>query len=180
MWKYRLIDENLIICSRNFHKETNPNSVGKCRFNWGQSVRKISARVLKLLEDEEFLRHERIKARTLTRGIQGFGNFSSRSFPPTVDSRSGRFSCRQFNSECTDRKNDVSPAPASEKDVEMREDLKRKLKEEANSESRSSEDGENREIDHPFCEIKHRQDSQSLISSLERRVLSGRRKLYFV
>ncbi|KAG7030727.1 ENT3-4, partial [Cucurbita argyrosperma subsp. argyrosperma] len=44
-----------------------------------KGVRKLSARVLKLLEEEDFLIQERIKARNLTRGIQGFGSFSHES-----------------------------------------------------------------------------------------------------
>ncbi|XP_022949262.1 clathrin interactor EPSIN 1 [Cucurbita moschata] len=48
-------------------------------FNWGISVRNKSERMLNLLEKRSFLKEERDKARKLTRGILGFGSFSSRS-----------------------------------------------------------------------------------------------------
>ncbi|XP_038891661.1 uncharacterized protein LOC120081054 [Benincasa hispida] len=127
-------------------------------FNWGQSVRKLSGRVLKLIEDEEFLRQERLKARNLTSGIHGFGNLTRRSFP---DSRAGTFDYKQ--------RVDLAPALAreilviDEKEEEIRDDLKGKLKEEADSESELKGDGVNIEIDHPFSPIKHHRLSQSLL-----------------
>jgi epsin len=48
-------------------------------FNWGLAVRKKSDRILKLLENGNFLKEERDRSRKLTRGIQGFGSFSQRS-----------------------------------------------------------------------------------------------------
>ncbi|KAK4760388.1 hypothetical protein SAY87_005281 [Trapa incisa] len=48
-------------------------------FNWGLTVRKKSERVLKLLEKGPLLKEERERSRKLTRGIQGFGSFSSTS-----------------------------------------------------------------------------------------------------
>ncbi|KDP44961.1 hypothetical protein JCGZ_01461 [Jatropha curcas] len=54
-------------------------------FNWGLSVRNLSARILKLLENDKFLKEERGKARKLTRGIQGFGSFSRHQSPSRHD-----------------------------------------------------------------------------------------------
>ncbi|KAI9128180.1 hypothetical protein K1719_001173 [Acacia pycnantha] len=48
-------------------------------FNWGMRVRKLSERLVKLLENNEFLREERARARELSRGIKGFGSFSDRT-----------------------------------------------------------------------------------------------------
>lgn len=50
-------------------------------FNWGLAVRKKSERILKLLEKGPLLKEERDRARKVTRGIQGFGSFTQRSFP---------------------------------------------------------------------------------------------------
>ncbi|XP_027087080.1 uncharacterized protein [Coffea arabica] len=47
-------------------------------FNWGLNVRKKSERILKLLDDRSFLKEERNKARTVTKGIEGFGSFCNR------------------------------------------------------------------------------------------------------
>ena len=117
-------------------------------------MRKLSRRVLKLLEDEEFLQQERIKARNLTRGIHGFGNLNRRSFP---ESRPGRFNYNNhLNSASTGRKMALSLTPAiDEKEEKIRENAKGKLK----------ENGGNMEIDHPFSPIKHRRLSQSLLQN---------------
>lgn len=53
------------------------------RFNWGLTVRKKSERVMKLLEKGPLLKEEKERARKLTRGIQGFGSFSSRAAAST-------------------------------------------------------------------------------------------------
>ncbi|XP_022139126.1 uncharacterized protein LOC111010110 isoform X3 [Momordica charantia] len=131
------------------------------RFNWGHSVRKLSARVVKLLEDREFLKEERSRVRNLSRGIQGFGNFSHRSFPTTADSHSGKY--KRYNSECIDRRSDRA-APARENSPIKEKEAERRLKEEGDSESKLGGGGENTKVDHPFCEFKH-QVSESLLSS---------------
>ncbi|CAN0837332.1 Clathrin interactor 1 [Linum grandiflorum] len=56
-------------------------------FNWGLSVRNLSRRVVKLLEDGQFLIEERNRRLKLTRGIQGFGNFNNEE-PSTSSSSS--------------------------------------------------------------------------------------------
>ncbi|XP_051116087.1 epsin-3-like [Andrographis paniculata] len=45
-------------------------------FNWGSSVKNKSERIVKLLQDREYLKEERTRARKLTVGIKGFGSFS--------------------------------------------------------------------------------------------------------
>ncbi|CAI8616572.1 unnamed protein product [Vicia faba] len=50
-------------------------------FNWGLTVRKKSARVMKLLQEGNLLKEERNYARKLSRGIQGFGSFNQKSTP---------------------------------------------------------------------------------------------------
>ncbi|KAK4340405.1 hypothetical protein RND71_041867 [Anisodus tanguticus] len=44
-------------------------------FNWGLSVRKLSERVINLLENRSLLKEERERARKVTVGIKGFGSF---------------------------------------------------------------------------------------------------------
>ncbi|CAI9108091.1 OLC1v1007610C2 [Oldenlandia corymbosa var. corymbosa] len=48
-------------------------------FNWGLQVRRKSEKILELLENRALLKEERNRARSITRGIQGFGSFSVRS-----------------------------------------------------------------------------------------------------
>ncbi|KAI9157464.1 hypothetical protein LWI28_022978 [Acer negundo] len=49
------------------------------RFNWGLRVRKLSERILELLEsDQAILNEERSRARELTQKIKGFGSFGQR------------------------------------------------------------------------------------------------------
>ncbi|KAJ0046324.1 hypothetical protein Pint_06306 [Pistacia integerrima] len=45
-------------------------------FNWGLSVRKLSERIIQLLESESLLKEERSRARKVTREIKGFGSFT--------------------------------------------------------------------------------------------------------
>ncbi|KAK1378054.1 ENTH domain-containing protein [Heracleum sosnowskyi] len=48
-------------------------------FNWGLSVRNKSERVLKLLQDESYLKEQRETVRKITTGIKGSGSFCQRS-----------------------------------------------------------------------------------------------------
>uniref|UniRef100_A0A7N0U075 ENTH domain-containing protein n=1 Tax=Kalanchoe fedtschenkoi TaxID=63787 RepID=A0A7N0U075_KALFE len=50
-------------------------------FNWGLAVSKKAEVVLSLLGNPPLLKQERVRARTLTRGIQGFGSFGERQQP---------------------------------------------------------------------------------------------------
>lgn len=63
------------------------NYVDEKGFNWGISVRNKSERVLKLLEDESYLKEQREKARKITTGIKGSGSFCHRSFSNDQNSK---------------------------------------------------------------------------------------------
>ncbi|XP_049408070.1 uncharacterized protein LOC125871505 [Solanum stenotomum] len=47
-------------------------------FNWRSSVRNMSERVIKLLEDKSYLKKKRGRAQKVTVGIKGFGSFCKR------------------------------------------------------------------------------------------------------
>ncbi|XP_015169978.1 uncharacterized protein [Solanum tuberosum] len=65
------------VLQRNFKvmKMSSFQYVDEKGFNWGSSVRNMSERVIKLLEDRSFLKKERGRARKVTVGIKGFGSF---------------------------------------------------------------------------------------------------------
>ncbi|GAB2274361.1 hypothetical protein Dimus_009125 [Dionaea muscipula] len=67
-------------------------------FNWGLAVRKKAERVAEMLERGPVLKEERNRARSVTRGIQGFGSFSEKrpSSSPHESDYYGR-SHSQFN-----------------------------------------------------------------------------------
>lgn len=48
-------------------------------FNWGLAVRKKSDRILQLLHNRTLFKEERDRARTVTKGIEGFGSFHVRT-----------------------------------------------------------------------------------------------------
>ncbi|KAI3953112.1 hypothetical protein MKW98_020307 [Papaver atlanticum] len=48
-------------------------------FNWGQTMKNKSERILKLLEKGPLLKEERNRARKVTRGIKGFGSFTQKT-----------------------------------------------------------------------------------------------------
>ncbi|CDP09047.1 unnamed protein product [Coffea canephora] len=81
-------------------------------FNWGLNVRKKSERILKLLDDRLFLKEERNKARTVTRGIEGFGSFCNRrSSDQEVPQESSLKSFEKCNSQFNehgDKENSIS------------------------------------------------------------------------
>ncbi|GMH12755.1 hypothetical protein Nepgr_014596 [Nepenthes gracilis] len=84
-------EENVIREMQNFQH------IDEKGFNWGLAVRRKSERILNLLEKGPLLKEERIRARNLTRGIEGFGSFSERiSSNQEIPSGFGR-SHSQFN-----------------------------------------------------------------------------------
>lgn len=120
------------------------------RFNWGLCVRKLSNKILMLLESESFLKEERARARKLTMGIKGFGSNNGRS---------------------NSKKNEWIKITEEEKYNE-----KNKLglslgKLETNGYEyyclESSEDGDKMEKEHPFCESEYdeQETAESLLSS---------------
>ncbi|XP_016494952.2 ENTH domain-containing protein C794.11c-like [Nicotiana tabacum] len=71
-------DEDVIIQMASFQY------VDEKGFNWGLSVRNMSERIIKLLEDRSYLKEERDRTRKVTVGIKGFGSFCKR---PTISER---------------------------------------------------------------------------------------------
>ncbi|KAF2318792.1 hypothetical protein GH714_010744 [Hevea brasiliensis] len=142
-------------------------------FNWGSSVRNLSARILKLLENELFLKEERARARKLTRGIQGFGSFSHRS--PLHD---GSFkdltfrTCTRCNSNYTEQINQEYEFLASddnfliEEKIHKPENIYEDVSPALESSGNKIREEECAVEDHPFCHSGHH-TSESLISSLE-------------
>ncbi|CAI0443161.1 unnamed protein product [Linum tenue] len=59
-----------------------------CSFNWGLTLANLSLKVIKLIEDGEFLMEERTRKRRLMRGIQGFGRRFNNEHPSTSSSSS--------------------------------------------------------------------------------------------
>ncbi|OAY38632.1 ENTH domain-containing protein C794.11c [Manihot esculenta] len=142
-------------------------------FNWGLSVRNLSARIVNLLENELFLKEERARTRKLTRGIQGFGSFTSRRSP----SHDGSFKglnfrpCRRCNSDNSAQINQEYEflAPDDNLLTDKRIHKAEKIYEDVSSGLENS--GEIREDeypveDHPFCYSDHH-TSESLLSTLE-------------
>ncbi|XP_044460445.1 epsin-3-like [Mangifera indica] len=74
-------------------------------FNWGFSIRKLSRRIIQLLESESILKEERSRARKLSREIKGFGSFTQQR-SSAMDGESFRDSNAKpygrRNSYCTD------------------------------------------------------------------------------
>ncbi|KAB2026214.1 hypothetical protein ES319_D06G203800v1 [Gossypium barbadense] len=132
------------------------------RFNWGLRVRKLSEKILKLLENESFLKEERSRARQLTMGIKGFGSFNNIS--PSKDesfnwfSNNGRFGSTLYFDQNDEEhyfwefKEKLTPWKLEEtKGINM--SLKR------------SKDGEYEiKMEHPFCEHEMEDVVESLLS----------------
>ncbi|GMN57211.1 hypothetical protein TIFTF001_026315 [Ficus carica] len=128
-------------------------------FNWGLRVNKLSDRVLKLIENSAFLKEERARARSLTRGIEGFGSFIRRSssldaglvkdFPSKVYGR--------CNSYYDDHLNEENKFFAEERNSQS-------SKKDKVSEYWPCRGDENPSGNHPFCDHEH-QTTKSLLSS---------------
>ncbi|XAR72018.1 hypothetical protein NMG60_11018506 [Bertholletia excelsa] len=131
-------------------------------FNWGLNMRKKSETVLKLLEDEPFLKEERARARKLTIGIKGFGSFSQRS------SKSGR-SLKELQG-AYERSNShfIHSGEHSDREVSFSAEeriCKTQPRSEAEKPFQNPSIGEacSVEVDHPFCE-NELQSRASLLS----------------
>ncbi|KAM7271369.1 hypothetical protein ACFE04_030583 [Oxalis oulophora] len=114
-------------------------------FNWGLSVRNLSKRVLRLLEDESFHREERARARKLTREIKGSGSFNQRplsisSFRDELGSRPYGRCNSQYNDHVHD--NQENENTSSDETLENNKDV---TLEKIGTET-------SLEKDHPFCE----------------------------
>ncbi|XP_022744116.1 clathrin interactor EPSIN 1-like [Durio zibethinus] len=139
-------------------------------FNWGLSVRKLSEKILMLLENESFLKEERARARKLTIGIKGFGSFSQ--FSSSSDKVFNSFSNNgRLNSQHYDHQN-------HEEDyfLEFKENFPSKkgirITEEDNYNQnklvpRKLEiNGDNIDRGHPFCEDDQQETAQYLLSAV--------------
>ncbi|KAI3439589.1 ENTH domain-containing protein [Psidium guajava] len=119
-------------------------------FNWGARVGGLSRRVQNLLDDGEYLREERARARRLTREIRGFGSFQ-RPFSMDVssfeDSSSSYGRCNSHYSKTTG--SPIRKGTLTESDTMMDGDEDRHYSIE----------------DHPFCEIGRRANKISLLPS---------------
>lgn len=129
------------------------------RFNWGLRVNKLSDRVLKLIQNSAFLKEERARARSLTRGIEGFGSFIHRSSSPDAglvkDFPSKVYG--RCNSYYDDHLNKENKFFAEERNSQSN-------KKDEVSESWPSRGDENPSGNHPFCDHEH-QTTKSLLSS---------------
>ncbi|XP_021910243.1 clathrin interactor 1-like [Carica papaya] len=116
---------------------TNFKFIDEKGFNWGLSVRKLSERVLKLLENITFLREERTRCRKVTRDIQGFGNFSQ---PVTTSSTDKTMSSNNYQS---NKMRGRSYSMDIRKDFLMEKDDEKGLSTQLSSSH------------HPFCNTKY-------------------------
>lgn len=140
-------------------------------FNWGSSVRKLSERILELLENEQFLKEERSSARKLTREIQGFGSFSQRSSSAEESLKALGFRTRlrcnsiythQHNQEKDDEFMDSKGKLLHEERIQIHENTSHPAL--GNQENISRE--EYTAEDHPFCD-NHHHTTVSLLSEAE-------------
>ncbi|KAG6765351.1 uncharacterized protein [Populus alba] len=140
-------------------------------FNWGSSVRKLSERILELLENEQFLKEERASARKLTREIQGFGSFSQRSSSAEESLKALGFRTRlrcnsiythQHNQEKDDEFMDSKGKLLHEERIQIHENTSHPAL--GNQENISRE--EYTAEDHPFCD-NHHHTTVSLLSEAE-------------
>ncbi|KAJ6909587.1 clathrin interactor 1-like [Populus alba x Populus x berolinensis] len=140
-------------------------------FNWGSSVRKLSERILELLQNEQFLKEERASARKLTREIQGFGSFSQRSSSAEESLKALGFRTRlrcnsiythQHNQEKDDEFMDSKGKLLHEERIQIHENTSHPAL--GNQENISRE--EYTAEDHPFCD-NHHHTAVSLLSEAE-------------
>ncbi|XWS56573.1 hypothetical protein CRYUN_Cryun09bG0096800 [Craigia yunnanensis] len=148
------------------------------RFNWGLSARKLSDKILMMLENESFLKEERARARKLTIGIKGFGSFSH--FSSSRDESFNSFSnYGRLNSQYYDHQNceedyffEFKENFPSKEGIRKTEDnynqnklVPRKLEIDGDK-SLERSDGDNIEREHPFCEDDQQETAESLLSAI--------------
>ncbi|KAI6668990.1 hypothetical protein NL676_003875 [Syzygium grande] len=121
-------------------------------FNWGARVGNLSERVQNLLDNDGYLREERVRARKLTRGIQGFGSLQ-----------------RPFCKDASGFKDSSLSSPYGRCNSHYSEMTGFHKKEDTLMESNTMMDGnEERHYsieDHPFCEIGRPTNKISLLPS---------------
>ncbi|XP_055815613.1 epsin-3-like [Solanum dulcamara] len=132
-------------------------------FNWGSSVRNMSERVIKLLEDRSFLKEEKQRARKVTVGIKGFGSFCTRSVSgeeSMEDAISERY--LRSNSDFTDCQNKENQIMGSDNGFSCEQKLGRSWDMESVIDDPTSDAMEWDQ--HPFCDIRDNHSQASLLS----------------
>ncbi|XVE99560.1 hypothetical protein REPUB_Repub03eG0209600 [Reevesia pubescens] len=142
------------------------------RFNWGLNVRKLSEKILMLLENQSFLKEERARARKLTMGIKGFGSFNQLS-----SSRDDSFN--SFRSYGRLNSHFYGHHQNHEEDylLEFKENFPssnynqnklapEKLEIDGDQCLEKSGDGDNIKKEHPFCKDDQQETEESLLSAI--------------
>ncbi|XVF75347.1 hypothetical protein PTKIN_Ptkin13bG0181000 [Pterospermum kingtungense] len=176
------ISEEFQIDKASIKEMENFQYIDEKRFNWGLSVRKLSKKILMLLENESFLKEERARARKLTTGIKGFGSVSQFSSSRDDESFNSFRNYGRSNSQNYDHNKNHDEVyylefkenfPTKEL-IKITEEDNYKLnksgpgKLESNGYHclESSEDGDNMEREHPFCEDDEQETAESLLSAV--------------
>lgn len=143
-------------------------------------MKKLSERVLKLLEDELFRKQERAKAHNLTRGIQGFGSFNQRSSSNSKESL--EFFASKTYGRCNSHYNEHGDQNQKTKFLasngfffvdedgigkKRHIDLESRKPEKYSDSNWLSEEDEYSTEDHPFCTKNKHPLTDSLLSSVE-------------
>ncbi|GAV68885.1 ENTH domain-containing protein [Cephalotus follicularis] len=138
-------------------------------FNWGLSAKKLSERILRLIEDETFLKEEKARARKLTREIKGFGSFNqSSSIHGTFkDSFRPYGTCNsQYNADIGQQEIELlalNQAFTVEKGVHS--ELEKQVKDPKSWLKKSESSVNAIEEDHPFCNDHEHDATSSLLSN---------------
>ncbi|XP_010030964.1 epsin-2 [Eucalyptus grandis] len=122
-------------------------------FNWGARVGDLSERVQNLLEDGEYLREERARARKLTRGIQGFGSLQRPFSSTDVGGFEGCSSSSPYG-RCNSQYSEITGFDSRKYAL-----MESNMVMDGNEECRHSTE------DHPFCEIGRPTNKMSLLPS---------------
>ncbi|KAL8102988.1 uncharacterized protein LOC141677047 [Apium graveolens] len=142
-------------------------------FNWGLSVRNKSERVLKLLEDESYLKEQREKARKITTVIKGSGSFCQRSSPGDPYSKENStfasyVRCNSHYSTSQNKEDDSDEGHFLEERIQNSRELSKgyrfmpEISRGMTYSELSSRHGY--KVDHSFCEDLQHQIRESLIS----------------
>ncbi|ERN18800.1 hypothetical protein AMTRI_Chr07g24300 [Amborella trichopoda] len=142
--------------------------------DWGRNMRKKSESIQKLLDDNEFLTEARINAHKLSREIQGFGSFNSRSSSSSQSTPPAKTTLRSssfgyYPSSCSSYSNNKNKAPAKEGDLDtLPEEMERREKPILLEFDRKIKGGGHEverslEKEHPFCQ-NDEEDSNALLS----------------
>jgi epsin len=140
-----------------------------CRFTWGSRVRKLSQRILKLLENGLFLQQKKKGAGA--RKFQGFGSFSQRSSSADESLKASDFrtwlTCNsnyshQHNHAEDDEFMDSNEKLLFEETIQIHEDTSQPVLGNPVKISREEYTAE----DHPFCDNLHH-TTVSLLSASE-------------